>query len=100
MKQSLKLDRPGSFWLTAMLSTLVLLGLVYPWLDAHPELLAIPIVGGTVLTFCSQFSAVRMRTRRKTTYSMISGGGSDVPPEQRGQTETASTATTISTSLH
>lgn len=45
-----------------MVSTLLLFGIVYPWLEAHPELLAIPIVGGTILTFCSQVSAIGIRT--------------------------------------
>jgi hypothetical protein len=62
MKTSLRLARPGNFWVTAMVSTLVLLGIVYPWLEAHPDLLAIPIVGGTILTFCSQVSAMGIRT--------------------------------------
>lgn len=61
MKTPLKLARPGGFWVTAMVSTLVLLGIVYPWLEAHPELLAIPIVGGTILTFCSQVSSIGIR---------------------------------------
>lgn len=62
MKASLRLARPGGFWVTAMVSTLLLFGVVYPWLEAHPELLAIPIVGGTILTFCSQVSATGIRT--------------------------------------
>jgi hypothetical protein len=62
MKTSLELARPGNFWVTAMVSTLVLFGIVYPWLEARPELLAIPIVGGTILTFCSQVSAFGIRT--------------------------------------
>jgi hypothetical protein len=62
MKTSLRLARPGSFWVTAMVSTLLLFGIVYPWLGAHSELLAIPIVGGTILTFYSQVSAIGIRT--------------------------------------
>jgi hypothetical protein len=62
MKTSLRLTKPGGFWVTAMVSTLVLLGIVYPWLDAHPALLAIPIVGGTILTFSSQVSALSITT--------------------------------------
>jgi hypothetical protein len=45
-----------------MVSTLVLLGIVYPWLEEHPDLLAIPIVGGTILAFCSQVSVIGTRT--------------------------------------
>jgi hypothetical protein len=67
MKTSLKLARPGNFWVTAMVSTLVLLGIVYPWLESHPELLAIPIVGATILTFCSQMSAIGIRPLVKRT---------------------------------
>jgi len=62
MKNSLKLPRPGSFWLTAIISTLMLLGIVYPWLETHSDLLAVPIVGGTILTFCSQLSAISIGT--------------------------------------
>jgi hypothetical protein len=65
MKKALKLARPGSFWLTAMVSTLILLGIVYPWLETHSQLLAIPIVGGTILTCCSQLSAIGIGTLGK-----------------------------------
>jgi hypothetical protein len=49
-----RINHPTRFFSSAAISGLVTLGIVYPWLHIHPELIAVPLVCGAIVSVLAE----------------------------------------------